>query len=96
MLSLAFRDKPTPDQIETAFVRIQMQLLKQYLKPSLREQAWRIFQQVGRRPKPQQLWRAIQQRCKTPHKQQISWIGDKNTRSTLILRSERFCGPVFH
>src|SRR5262245_26375114 len=53
---------PSHDEIVEAFHRIQEQLMKSYLKPSLKEKAWRIFQDVGRKPKPQKLWRALRKK----------------------------------
>lgn len=77
ILSTTLRHSPTQTEMAAAFTAIQMQLLQNYLKPSLREQAWRVFQEVGRRPKPARLWRAIRQRPRPPRKERLAWIGDK-------------------
>jgi hypothetical protein len=69
--------QPTREQLVETFHRVQDRLLLAYVEPGMRERAWRLFQDVGRRPTVAKVVRALRQKRERPRKSSLGWIGDK-------------------
>lgn len=70
-------DRPSRDEIVTAFYLAQMHLMRKYLRPSARQRLKRVIKIVGKRPTPARLWGTLRQRPELLHKGDLAWIGDK-------------------
>ncbi len=70
-------DRPGRDEIVETFYRVQTHLMREYLRPSIRQRLKRSLKIIGKKPTPGRLWRALRQRPELLHKESLAWIGDK-------------------
>ena len=77
ILKQTLSDEPGHTEIVESFYRCQTRLMRQYLKPSLKQRAKRFAKIVGKRPTLEKVLRALKQNPELRHKEDLAWIGDK-------------------
>lgn len=77
ILSSTLGNQPGREEIAEAFHRVQARLMKNYLRPSLKQRLKRVVKVVGKKPTPARLLRALRQDPDLRRKGDLAWTGDK-------------------